>query len=235
MVPIDMNVLLAAGGGDCHAEAVEEKSEPDKKHYEALVRDMPWLQHLEHKRPLLRDLDSSLVADPESVSTTDIDDSAAVPEIDDETLLQGLADLEKARSAAVQDNAEMGADDFVSRVRGGASTATGIGQGVDAMQGHTTNQLVKARAVRRGLQVTFKASFSEHGVAASKVLVRSWCHRMQFFFDLELRSDEGANLEYNETHVSSYLESSELQALEVDGHNPKWVSRIEFIRRIPFP
>ena len=103
------------------------------------------------------------------------------------------------------------------------------------MQGQTTNQHAKAWAVRRGLQVSFKASFSEHGVAASKVLVRSWCHRMQFFWDLELRSEEGINLEYNETHVGSYLEPSELQALETDGSNPKWGSRIAFIRRIPFP
>ena len=54
-------------------------------------------------------------------------------------------------------------------------------------------------------------------------------------FDLELRSEEGTNIEYNEIHVSSYLEPSELQALELDGSNPKWLSRIELIRRIPFP
>ena len=88
-------------------------------------------------------------------------------------------------------------------------------------------------ANRRGLRVTFKATVSEHGAHASKVLARAWCHRMQFFYDLEFESAEGPDLEYTLEIIATYIEPSELAALVADCTNPKWVERIEVIRNIP--
>jgi len=142
-------------------------------------------------------------------------------ECEEEAELAPLDDLEQARACAQADNAAAGACDFVSRVRGRMSKTETHAVGADARQGQTTNRLAKEWAVRRGLQVTFKATFAEHGKDACIVLVRSWCHRMQFF-DMELASQDGPGLVYTRDMVNSYLEPTELVALAADHANENW-------------
>ena len=78
--------------------------------------------------------------------------------------------------------------DFGSLARGGAREKALTGKALHATQAVARTLLGKTWAEKRGLQVTFKATHSEHGADASRVLCRAWSHRMQFFFDMEMAS-----------------------------------------------
>ena len=70
----------------------------------------------------------------------------------------------------------------------------------------------------------------------AQVLVRSWCHRMQWFFDMEMAAIDGAEFSFNDDIVSRYIEPTELAALAEDRMHPKWSKwfpRILAIRTIP--
>ena len=113
--------------------------------------------------------------------------------LDDDEILAGLAEIEKVRAAVETYSREMNAGDFVSRVRGGASTLVKAGVGTDAVQGQTTNTLAKKLGrptqpanhlqgdllgVWRGLQQSFgeelvssHAVFFRHGDGRSRVAI----------------------------------------------------------------
>ena len=83
-----------------------------------------------------------------------------------------------------------------------------------------------------GMQITFKATFSKHGEEPARVLCRSWCHRMQYFYNLEQEAG-GPGFVFTPAMVAGYMEPDELTALVRDGSNPHWFERINVIRTIP--
>ena len=125
--------------------------------------------------------------------------------------------------------------DFVAKVRGGESEVYKSGDIVHAMQGQCSGGEATAWA-RRHASITFKATFSEHGVAEAKTIVRAWCHRMQHFYNLEMSAPASSDFSFDPATVAAYLEPTELTALaEMVGHPKwrKWMGRIQAIRRIP--
>ena len=184
---------------------------------------------LDDKQGFAAEGDSAGAIDPAS-------QPGVLAEIDEDEIWAGLAALERARIAEGDTAASSGAGrDFVPKVRGGTSEILKSGIAVHASQGQCTNQAATDWARQYG-QTTFKATFSEHGPAESAVLVRSWCHRMQLFFDMWLRAPAGAGFVYTDELVGSYAEPTELAALTGSvGHAKyrKWMSRIEVVRTIP--
>ena len=84
--------------------------------------------------------------------------------------------------------------------------------------------------------IDIQGNFSEHGVEEAKILVRSWCHRMQYFYNLEMSAAPSSDFSFAPAVVEAYGEPTELAALAgmVDHPKwPKWIKRIEAIRRIP--
>ena len=154
-------------------------------------------------------------------------------EVDEDTMMTALADLEKERIAAADEHSFSGHPDFASRVRGGESQVLKSGEGAHAHQSQCTSKFSTAWARRRGLHATFKATHGPRDIAQAKILCRSWCHRMQFFYNLEKASAEGPGLIYTAAHIASYVEPSELLALCMDGASPAWADRITAIRMIP--
>ena len=191
--PVNLDWLLAGQVEDLWAgDGDEQRAAKHAKTQDELVAEMLWLKYLDHKHAWTDTL--AKIASGSMGSGPHGEGSAELAELDEDLKFSALADLEKARADALEDYVISGCADFAARVRGGESQVRATGEGVHAMQGQCCSKFATAWARRRGLQVTLKASFIPHGPAEAKVLTRSWCHRMQHFYDLELASAEGRDL-----------------------------------------
>ena len=234
MHPIGLGLLLAGQDQD-YSKADDEGKRVRKaarKHDEFVIA-MPWLEHLDKKLGFSDDVNSAMPMASGQAARASIDSSAAMMEVGDEAMLEALAQLEKERVAAASEHASSGCPDFASRVRGGESQVLKTGEGTHAHQAQCTNKFATAWAKRRGLQVTFKCHHLHHGITEAKLLCRSWCHRMQFFYDMEKASLAGPELVFTRALKDSYVEPIELHALALSGSNPHWAERIALIRQIP--
>ena len=202
------------------------------KQFDEMLTEMHWLQHLDERQGFDGEV-SALFAGTISSGS----EGPAGFAMDEDALFAGLDRLDKARAAAAAEHTARGCGDFKAIVRGGASQVVASGEAVHAMQAvcvPADRGLAYDWAKRRGLRVSFKATFHPHGVPEAKAMTRSWCHRMQHFFNLEVESGLGPELVYSRDVVDAYEEPVELTALERDGRVPEWQARIAAIRRIPF-
>ena len=144
-----------------------------------------------------------------------------------------LEEVEKSRRmAALAAHAATVGTYFVARKRGGVSQQLKTGELNHGIQGACSNDYSTGWAKGRGLHVTFKATFSEYGPELSAKLVRAWCHRMQYFYDLELASTD-ADFAFTQDIIDGYVEPSELTELAAAAPDLKTMARIRQIRRIP--
>ena len=81
--------------------------------YEALLKELPWLAHLEPRICLF----SKPSAASSSSSRTQMDESDELIVPDESEMFQALKDLEKERASVIEEGGQVQVD-FVSRVRG---------------------------------------------------------------------------------------------------------------------
>ena len=233
MHPISLDVVLQGQDLDIPADVhAEKKARKAAKKLDDIVIAMPWLQHLDRTEGFHGGEDALAAATRQAAQSSHAEQTAMTV-MDDEQLLEALGALEKEQKIAAIEHASSGCADFKSAVRGGESQLYKSGDAVHANQARSVGKFATAWARRRGLHITFKATHGEHGQAEAKVLCRAWCHRMQFFYDLELASAEGPELVYTLAHVASYIEPTELTALAADGSKDAWAARVFAIRALP--
>ena len=230
MQPLALEYVLE--GTDCDlgpVELVETQTEGatasgDPTFEKLVTTTLPWLQFLDYKQGFTAE-------GPAGSEAVEAENAV----IDEDEVWEGLARLERARAAEVEVAAALPDRDFVSKVRGGESEVYRSGDIVHAMQGQCSGAEATAWARMHGAS-TFKATVSEHGVEEAKILVRSWCHRMQYFYNLEMSAAPSSDFSFAPAVVEAYGEPTELAALAgMVGHPKwqKWIKRIEAIRRIP--
>jgi hypothetical protein len=190
---------------------------------------MPWLAHLDKMEGFKNQLRR------EAVSSADVEATAdkVVALVDEEVLLSCLADLEAERAAESVAAIAMETIDFRTTIRAGTEALELKGEYSDASQGKAVSLGAKEWCERHRLQKTYKATYTEHGdTATCKVLVRSWCHRMQFFYNMELRQGDTAFV-FTLAHVREYVEPSEFTALASRVKKKSTMMRIDLVRSIP--
>ena len=215
---------------------VKEKKPAEKKarkekdvdpEYEELLKLYPWLQHLDFSEGFTRD--QRAVTESQAASSSG--GLEPLPVIDEDELMAGLAKVEKAREAEVAVGSDMGLVDFFVSIRGGRRHLGKKGVYDDAVQAKSSKR-GHQWAKDRGLQVTFKATFSKHGEDGSRVLARSWCHRMQHFFNLQ-QEHGGPGFKFTKKMIEDYLEPAELTRMSETMENPLWAERIFSLQGIP--
>ena len=115
----------------------------------------------------------------------------------------------------------------------GESTYRLTGVYHDAVQGNCSTAAADSWARRHNLQVTFKCTFSQHAEGPSRIIVRAWCHRVQWFFEQEVASDSDS-FSFTPELVASYLEPDELAVLARTLTKKESLSRVGSLRKIPF-
>ena len=200
------------------------------KEFEGLVLQMPWLQHL--------DSSDSFITNAEKAAGKSSSASSSAPlvaiEVDEDEIFAGLASVEKARMAESAVATEAGHVDFVCHEKYGESNLLKGKPFHDAVQGHCGTKEATSWARDRGLQITFKATFTAHDPDPSRVLVRAWCHRMQYFFDHEKANGGYPGFAFSDDVVKTYREPDELSRVETTCTKPaNTLPRIAAIRRLP--
>jgi len=202
------------------------------KEFESLVLQMPWLDHLTLTDSFVSNVKKAAAASAGSgASTKHLEEF----ECDEDEILTALAKVDKARAAEGCIAVARGHTDFKCIENYGKSNVKKGKAFHDAVQGvcHTKDADRWSRG--HGLQVTFKASFSEHTEEPCRILVRSWVHRMQFFYDYELCYGESdKQLVFTGAMLGYYAEPDELTRLAEVTTKASTVARIALIRRIPF-
>ena len=151
-------------------------SPKELREHEELLQQMPWLANLDKMENFARELRKELHCDTQAAAAAD----AVVHEIDEEAMLSAISLLEAERENEVAIAAAVGTVDFWTKHLGGESNVLKGKDFYDAVQGQASDA-GQEWARSHGMQISFKSTFTEHGSEPSKVLVRSWCHRMQFF------------------------------------------------------
>ena len=194
------------------------------------MRALPWLQHLEKREGFA-----------ESVSAAEAEEGAVASSseqpllvLEEEILFAAVASMEAARSAMAA-GAGPTTSDFAVRMRTTTeeSAARSGDAGFDAAQSIAKHDMAIAFCKRRKEQSTFRISYSKASNETVGVLMREWCRRMQFYYDLEVRSKEGPALAFGAAHHEAYEEATDFAALATSPANVGEVrKRIEHIRRM---
>lgn len=151
----------------------------------ALLAEHPWLQaHLQGRRAeAAPPRASSSVSAPAQPS-----DPEATPALDDEAVEAAFISLEKKR-AEWEAGLSVSQPDFVDKIRGGAWTKANKGRDADCVEGQAKGQRAKAWCAREGLTKSASFAFRLYSEKTAGILVREWCRRMQFWYDLSKLAD----------------------------------------------
>ena len=168
------------------------RTKAEKDHHEELVRNFPWLQHLDMEFGYTADPDDSGAAREKAAGALA---TIAVHELPEEELMAlQYAALEKAR-AALGEAEGSSTDDFGTRVLSWN----------DATAGYCKNGLAKDFCKTRGEQQGMRFNFAAHGNRACGILARWWAHKMQHYFNLDLLAGGAVgSLEYTAVHHGGY-------------------------------
>ena len=198
------------------------------KYHDQLIAEYPWLSHL--------DATSGFGGAPDRVprakgsSSDKVNEELEVP--DDEEIFSAMAALEKERETVAEEGA-LANIDFVTRVRGRVSSTSSEAAGPMGLQATVRTELAKEFCRRRGLQTTYKCTFSTHGRKVSGVLCRAWCHKMQWLLNKELEVDDGESLEFTEEVLAGYHEPTEVTQLTAEEVHGASQERLAFLKNIP--
>ena len=205
------------------AASIEEAKD---KVFEDIVLSMPWLQHLDDSQGFVGVVQKTMK------KTAAASVPLPVVELDDEELMDALADVEKCKGEEVAIALERGTSDFKTHECHGESNVLKGAAYHDAVQGICETKEADAWSRKRKMQITFKMTFLMHTERVSRIVVRAWVHRMQFFFDYEM-SNAGPGFSFTPEVLSKYEEPDELRNLLAEGKmKGETLKRIAVLRSI---
>ena len=205
----------------------DQKSKPKQPrdaHKEEMIKTLPWLAILDEKEGFeAKPTGSSSSMDTPPGGKTDSDD-------EDTQTVEVMKAIDLARSALSKDP-QPSFDDFYCSARIASGDRDGP-QGLPfACLAQTRGDLAKEFCKRRSIPYTSQFIFSVCGSPTiAYTLGRSWCHRMQHFYNLELLSPDGPGLVFTESDFTNYNEPTELTRLSGQVLPRRVVQRIRDIR-----
>ena len=133
------------------------------------------------------------------------------PEGEEEELEAVFAELYRRREEwAVL--APLGGEDFVTGVLGGAWTKRERGRVYDAYQGRAAHRASQDFCERYGLQKSARFGIDVFGDRMAGQLSRAWCHRLQYYYDLE--AARGRDSGFTAEDHGQYEEPAYVAAME---------------------
>ena len=217
--------------GEEEGGAADKEAVVKDKHHEELICAYPWLATLDMATGFGTGDDCASVK-KRRTAQKHMDPEDPV-ELDDDTALGALKDMERARAALEEEGGIAPADiDFALIVRGGAEEKVKTGDAAHAHQAVARTTIAKDWCKVYKLQNSFKATFSANGGPDTcAALCRGWIHKMQFFLNMYIMSDTPDEL-YGLGHAADYREPTEITRLRVSVLGNIAV-RIAVIDRIP--
>jgi hypothetical protein len=187
------------------------------------VFQLPWLAEVDLKEGF-----SAKEGSPAGLSSASSHSKATEVVMEEELFEQALKALAVARMA-LHEEEPASADDFRTRVLGGAWLLKHKGIPFDAIQGYARTELAKDFCTKGGLQKTMRFDHTLYGGPACGILARGWCHKMQWLFNNYLDSSVPAKAAAAAIAASEYPEESEFSTMASDAAG-KLAVRVRQIR-----
>eukprot|EP00974_Lingulodinium_polyedra_P046797 4484952-Lingulodinium_polyedra.AAC.1 len=196
------------------AEPQQKKQRVQDPVWEQMLIAMPWLAHLEeHEGYTGKKVDTSKGAASGSADMAEEGSEEEENEDgDDVAQCQVLAALDEAR-AALSKETKATFSDFRSYVQGGSGLEKAKGKQFDNVIGVCRGAAAKAFMRRHHENDSFRNAIATHTIHGAAVLCNAWCHRCQFYKDLEATSPLGEGLIFGQEHHAQYKEPDDLIAL----------------------
>jgi hypothetical protein len=99
-------------------------------------------------------------------------------------------------------------DDFKVTLLGGRWLAAHHGMAYDAFQGASTNQRAKLFCRNRNMPFSARYNISTYGNAEASMLARTWCHKMQHYYNVAVAAGNDAH-PFTDEHHHAYIEPTE--------------------------
>ena len=191
----------AGGAGRAGAHSSRQKVDD-------YVKEYPWLIHLDDNEGFAAGSTAAVEQDNAA------DNSDAAQDVTEEMVaMMAVKAMEAARAAYGGPLTEERQDCFVVVVLGDTPKNRREGKPPDAIQGQCSGGIADTFCRNRKLQVTFRAGFGRHHPDDCGILVRAWCHRMQFMLNTELSSGQGAAFNFSPASMAAYEEPAEFANL----------------------
>jgi hypothetical protein len=207
------------GDGDAQAKPRSKK--------QTLLEQFPWLRDYEKKLDFFASSDKT--KKPRARADDDSGSDGASELCDDE-VDAALDALHLARAELLAETADADCADFRPHVLGGKWTAQFLHKPFDAISGMARNGEAEAFSERRIGQKTMRFSVT-YGTKECGILARAYCHRLQYFYDVENLFDGHLHVFTNEQRAA-YVESAEFLGLAAVTKSAAVLGRISQVRRM---
>ena len=211
--------------------APQDKRSKTESHRDKLLVQFPWLTDLDAHEGF----DQARRPSSSSVSASRTNVVAEPPPPDDKVLQEALAALEGERLDLAAADTAVGQGDFRTQALGGKWTLQHRGHVADAIQGAARGALAQDFCTRRSLPKSIRFELTAYSADACGVLARAWCHKMQYFFNIELQDGKHIDkAKFDPDLFTAYKEPTEFTALasQADATTGRLAKRIAQIRSL---
>ena len=199
-----------------------------------LLEEHPWLQWLPQFQARAAGAGSASGPELEPTAPAEASEEADEPEgegevMADEKIESIFAELE-ARRAELHGDPTAATDSFRLSVLGGPGTLRATGKEYDAYQGRAAGREAESFCALYGLQKTSRYSTGLFGDAKASLLGRTWCAKMQHYFDV-WRTNGGGAYVFTAADVAAFQEPGEM-ARWYDSEAGPHRARIDALRKL---
>jgi hypothetical protein len=192
--------LKASGAGGARAP-------PRKRKVDAIIEDLPWtekfLKRRQHAKAQPVDDDSD---------SDDSDDCGINVDDEVEFMLAQWDELTDLRKQWETDP-RLRTDDFRLRVLGGKWTLGHRGVIADALCGYAVAEHIEQWCTARAVPMSYRCEISLYTIEVGAVMVRAWCTKMQYFYNLSLLAVPG--LAFAQADIDAFFHPVDFLALQV--------------------
>ena len=195
-----------------------------------LLQDFPWLLDLYDTEAKAKAKRKAKTDDPSEDSESE---SYEVPDVDEEQRERNLQAIDEAR-ARLDASGRRYWDDFKIDILGGADLFERTGRPFDFICSSFRGLLAQDFCKRRGTGQTFRADHDVYGEHCCQVLCRAWCHRLQYYYELEKSAPAGHALVFIAAHHAAYIEPTEFQDMVATyaTHHRELMKRVVHVRKL---
>ena len=190
---------------------------------QGIEAEYPFLQHFLSQLPLGNTSSGSSGAQPRDSQGP----GEELMPLDDEALEAAFDELHRARQAWVP-NADYLGDDFKVNLLGGTWSLQTKGKSVVAWLASARTPRASNWCTQYGLYRSGRFEVSVYGEKAAQTFAKAWAHKMQFFLNLYLASNE-ARYRYTPGDKDAYLEPGDFTALATTLKG-KMLARVDQLR-----
>jgi hypothetical protein len=197
-----------------------------KRKTDAIITELPWVEKLIKGRPAM------IVSKEDGSDNESSDDDIGIdPDMEASVLADNWDELADMRQQWENDPL-LRSDDFKLKVLGGPWTLAAHGVISDALSGITIGEHAIDWCRVRALNLSFRCEIALYAIENCAVLVRTWCIKMQYYYNLSLTRPDGVGFTDADRAGFVYPPEFELMAATTFVGHARGQRRVQQIRNL---